>query len=145
MNTFRDQSDFVRSRIMRSNRGTGTRPEIAVRKVLHARGFRYRVNARPVEHIRRTADILFTKQRLAIFIDGCFWHRCPDHGSQPKTNADYWTAKLERNVQRDKDTSERLTHAGWSVLRFWEHEDPVAVSEKSSSAWVDLNAQVEFE
>ena len=142
MHTTKDQSDVIRSRIMRSNRGTGTRPEIAVRGILHARGFRYKVNARPVEHIRRTADILFTKQKLAIFIDGCFWHRCPDHGSQPKTNADYWAAKLERNVQRDKDTSARLTDAGWSVLRFWEHEDPVTVSQKISSAWRDLTAQV---
>lgn len=136
-------SEAIRSKIMRSNRATGSRPELAFRQILHARGFRYRVNARPVEDVRRTADILFRKQKLAVFIDGCFWHRCPEHGSQPKSNSHYWTPKLEKNVQRDEDTNNRLMQAGWSVLRFWEHEDPEFVSEQIASTWLDLHAQLD--
>lgn len=113
---------------MQANRSRDTRPELAVRVLLHARGLRYRVNYRPVRDLRRTADIVFTRRRLAVFIDGCYWHACPEHGSQPSVNAAYWTPKLKRNQDRDRETTERLSAEGWTVLRFWEHEDPAAVA-----------------
>jgi DNA mismatch endonuclease (patch repair protein) len=94
---------------------------------LHAAGLRFRVAYRPERSLRRTADIVFTKRRIAVFIDGCYWHACPEHGTVARANATYWSDKLERNVARDADTTEQLTEAGWTVLRFWEHEDPDAV------------------
>lgn len=78
----------------------------------------------PEPGIRRRADILFTKARVAVFVDGCFWHKCPVHGTEPKANAEWWRAKLQRNVERDRDTDRRLEEAGWTVIRLWEHEDP---------------------
>lgn len=113
---------------MQANRSRDTGPELAVRVLLHARGLRYRVNYRPVKDLRRTADIVFTRRRLAVFIDGCYWHACREHGSQPSVNADYWTPKLKRNQDRDRETTERLRAEGWTVLRFWEHEDPATVA-----------------
>jgi DNA mismatch endonuclease (patch repair protein) len=123
-----------RRRNMQANRSRDTKPELAVRRLLHARGLRYRVNYRPVKGLRRTADIVFTRQRVAVFIDGCYWHSCPEHGSQPAVNADYWTPKLQRNRERDEDTSTRLRAEGWTVLRFWEHDDVSAVAAQVSSA-----------
>jgi DNA mismatch endonuclease (patch repair protein) len=112
---------------MQGNRSRDTAPELAVRRLLHAAGFRYRVAHRPEPSLRRSADIVFTKQRVAVFIDGCYWHACPEHGTVARSNADYWSAKLRRNVTRDADTTARLERFGWTVLRFWEHEDPPAV------------------
>jgi DNA mismatch endonuclease (patch repair protein) len=101
---------------------------MAVRRILHAHGLRYRVDKRPVAEIRRRADIVFPRQRLAVFIDGCFWHGCPEHGTRTfKTNAPYWEQKIARNAARDLDTGERLETAGWRVLRFWEHLDPETI------------------
>lgn len=120
-------SDGVR-RSMRGNTSRDTGPELAVRRMLHASGLRYRIHTRPLPSLRRTADIVFTRQRVAVFIDGCFWHRCPQHATQPKTRASYWSEKFARNVARDADTSERLENAGWVVLRYWEHEEPAAVA-----------------
>jgi DNA mismatch endonuclease (patch repair protein) len=117
-----------RRRNMQANRSRDTKPELAVRRLLHAGGLRYRVNYRPVKNLRRTADIVFTRQRVAVFIDGCYWHSCPQHGSQPAVNAAYWTPKLLRNRERDEDTNARLRAEGWTVLRFWEHEDAVAIA-----------------
>ena len=119
---------------MQGNRSRDTTPELSVRRILHAEGFRYRVAYRPVPTLRRTADIVFTKQRVAVFIDGCYWHACPEHGTVARSNADYWSAKLKRNVDRDADTTARLEKAGWTVLRFWEHEDPTAVANRVVSA-----------
>ncbi len=113
---------------MRGNRPRDTLPELAVRRLLHAQGFRYRVSARPLPDLRRTADIVFTRVRVAVFIDGCFWHRCPVHATTPKTRPDFWQAKFDRNVARDLDTSTRLRAAGWTVLRYWEHEEPSVVA-----------------
>lgn len=113
---------------MQGNRSRDTSPELAVRRLLHAAGLRYRVDHRPDPSLRRKADIVFPKQRVAIFIDGCYWHACPKHWTRARTNADYWSAKLKRNVARDADTTSRLQDAGWTVLRFWEHEDPDAVA-----------------
>lgn len=92
-------------------------------------GLRYRKNIRPVPSLRRTADLVFPRQRVAIFIDGCFWHGCPEHHRLPRANAEYWTAKVDGNRRRDTATDETLAAAGWTVLRFWEHEDPVEVAE----------------
>jgi DNA mismatch endonuclease, patch repair protein len=119
---------------MRANRSRDTGPELAVRRLVHAMGLRYRVNARPVATLRRTADLVFTRRRVAVFIDGCFWHGCPDHHRQPSANADYWSAKVARNRGRDIATDETLAAAGWTVLRFWEHERPEAVAEAVRTA-----------
>ena len=106
---------------MRSNGRRDTAPELAVRRILHARGLRYRVDHRVVPESRTRADIAFTRQHIAVFIDGCFWHSCPDHLHLPKANADYWVAKLARNVERDAEVTVLLRSLGWTVLRFWEH------------------------
>lgn len=115
---------------MLGNRSRDTKPELAVRRRLHRIGLRYRVATRPVPTLRRTADIVFSRQRVAIFIDGCFWHGCPEHGqTSTKSNADYWMAKFRDNRVRDQETTRRLTEEGWRVLRFWAHEDPEEVAE----------------
>jgi DNA mismatch endonuclease, patch repair protein len=106
---------------MQGNRSKDTKPELALRRELHARGLRYFKNRRPIQTVRRTADIVFPTHRLAVFIDGCFWHGCPDHHTVARTNADYWSAKVERNRNRDHDTDKLLADAGWTVLRIWEH------------------------
>lgn len=113
---------------MRANRGRDTQPELAVRRILHAKGLRYRVDVRPDPTIRRRADIVFRRKRVAVFIDGCYWHGCPDHFVMPKSNTDYWSQKIGRNRERDAETTQALTECGWKVLRFWEHEDPTAVA-----------------
>lgn len=113
---------------MRGNRRRDTTPELAVTRLLHAEGLRYRIDYQPVPTLRRRADVVFTKRRLAVFIDGCYWHRCPDHGSSPSTNEEYWSAKLDANRRRDNDTTTRLTEAGWEVARYWEHESPTDVA-----------------
>lgn len=108
---------------MRGNRRRDTKPEMALRKVLHAAGRRYRVDHRidtPDGSVR--TDIVFTRQRLAVFVDGCFWHGCPAHGSRPRSNPAYWNAKIARNRARDRRQTEALTAAGWRVVRVWEHE-----------------------
>lgn len=121
-------SSAASRKVMQSNRSRDTSPELAVRRLLHAAGLRYRVDYRPEPSLRRTADIVFTKQRVAIFVDGCYWHACPEHGTMARTNADYWSDKLQRNVARDADTTAQLEAAGWTVLRFWEHENPTDVA-----------------
>src|SRR5690606_3565726 len=104
-------------------RTEGTAPEMSVRRALHARGLRYRLHQRPVPGLRRTADIVFRSDHVAVFVDGCFWHGCPEHGRMTtKSNVWYWPAKIERNRLRDADTTQRLEEAGWTVIRVWEHE-----------------------
>lgn len=122
-------------RTMRANKRRDTSVELAVRRRLHATGLRYRVDyaADPTDR-RRRVDIVFTKLRLAIYIDGCFWHGCPDHYVQPKTNVDYWRPKIARNMERDRESVEGLEAAGWTVLRFWEHEDPDTVAASIAAA-----------
>ncbi|MFF9405863.1 very short patch repair endonuclease [Streptomyces anandii] len=105
-----------------------TVPEVAVRRLLHASGLRYRVNVPVPGMPRRTIDIVFGKYKIAIFMDGCFWHGCPEHATQPKANSEWWRKKLDRNMSRDVETTGHLTEAGWTVLRFWEHEDPLKVA-----------------
>jgi len=113
---------------MRGNKGRDTGPELALRSAVHALGLRYRVSHRPLEGLRRTADLAFTKARVAVFLDGCFWHGCPDHHSTPATNRDYWAGKVAGNRARDRDTDSRLAAAGWRVVRVWEHEDPASAA-----------------
>lgn len=115
---------------MQGNRGRDTKAEIAVRRLVHGQGLRYRVNARPEPDLRRTADLLFTRARVAVFIDGCYWHGCPEHFSMPATNRDYWSAKIGGNQERDAQTTAELARRGWLVLRFWEHEAPGAVADE---------------
>ena len=112
---------------MLANKARNTKPELAVRRALHAAGFRYRVDMRPALELRGRADIVFTKRKIAIYIDGCFWHGCPVHATTPKRNADYWVPKLQRNVERDRDATLKLESLGWVVLRFWEHEKVDAI------------------
>lgn len=111
-------------------------PELAVRRLLHTSGLRYRVAFPVPEQRRRTIDIAFTRQRLAIYIDGCFWHGCPTHGTSPKANADWWVRKIDTNRARDADVTAQLEALGWIVMRFWEHEDPVEVCGRIR-AWMD--------
>ncbi|MFF7683404.1 very short patch repair endonuclease [Microbacterium sp. NPDC007973] len=113
-------SEGVR-RSMVANRGRDTGPELAVRRILHAKGLRYRVDFAPLGG-RRRADIVFTRQRIAIFIDGCFWHGCPDHYTAPVRNGEFWADKVRSNMTRDTETTASISAAGWAVLRFWEHE-----------------------
>lgn len=114
------------------SRDTGT--ELALRRVLHAMGLRYRIHRRPLPLLRREADIVFTRARVAVFVDGCFWHGCPEHGTSPKANGAWWAAKLRTNRERDLDTDARLTEAGWTTVRVWEHEEPAAAAQRVSEA-----------
>lgn len=102
-----------------------TKPEMAIRRLLHASGLRYRVDRAPLTGLRRRADIVFGRAKVAVYVDGCFWHGCPQHG-RPGTvaNPEYWAAKIERNRERDADTDRRLVEAGWAVVRVWEHQLP---------------------
>lgn len=108
---------------MQGNKGRDTAPELRLRRLLHARGLRYRVGIRPVKDLRRYADIAFTKRRVLVFVDGCFWHGCPIHSKPVRTNSSYWDAKIARNVERDGETDFQMSAAGWRVVRVWEHED----------------------
>ena len=111
-----------------------TAPEVAVRRLLHAAGLRYRVNVPVPGAPRRTIDIVFGKVKIAIFMDGCFWHGCPQHATQPKANAEWWRAKLAKNMARDRETTDHLRAAGWTVLRFWEHESAEEVARQIAVA-----------
>jgi DNA mismatch endonuclease, patch repair protein len=111
----------TRARMQRT-RTRDTPGEVALRKLLHRRGHRYRID-QPLPGLRRRGDIVFTRDRLAVFVDGCFWHACPEHASWPKTNGDWWRTKILGNIARDRDTDRRLGELGWTVVRVWEHED----------------------
>lgn len=116
---------------MRGNRRVDTAPEIAVRRALHRAGHRFRKDfSITAGNVRVRPDVVFTRARLAVFIDGCFWHGCPTHGNQPKANAEYWRLKLRRNAERDARVNAALIADGWGVIRVWEHEDPLAVERK---------------
>jgi DNA mismatch endonuclease (patch repair protein) len=108
-------------RSMQANRSRDTKPELALRRALHALGHRYRVGARPLHHVRRSADLVFTRKRIAVFVDGCFWHGCPEHHRAPSANSEYWSNKINRNRQRDTEINRLLESAGWTAVRIWEH------------------------
>ncbi|GAA4961790.1 very short patch repair endonuclease [Kineococcus glutinatus] len=114
------------SRMRRRDNG----PEMAIRRRLHARGLRYRVVWPVPGQRRRTIDIAFTRARLAVYVDGCFWHGCPEHAHLPKANAGWWAQKIAWNRARDADVTRQLETLGWTVLRVWEHEDPEEVVER---------------
>jgi DNA mismatch endonuclease (patch repair protein) len=102
-----------------------TGPELALRSALHRLGLRYQVHRYPIPALRRQADIVFPRQRVAVFVDGCFWHGCEQHGRRKHdVNGWYWPSKIARNRARDEDTTQRLTAEGWAVIRIWEHEQP---------------------
>ncbi|NEC85739.1 very short patch repair endonuclease [Streptomyces sp. SID12501] len=111
-----------------------TAPEVAVRRLLHAAGMRYRVNVPVPGMPRRTIDVVFARAKIAVFMDGCFWHGCPQHATQPKANSEWWRAKLDKNVARDRETTGLLQAAGWTVLRFWEHESADEVARQIAMA-----------
>lgn len=106
-----------------------TRAELAVRRAAWRLGLRYRVDVAPLRG-RRRADMVFTRARVAVYVDGCFWHACPLHATTPKANREWWETKLAANVDRDRDTDSRLTEAGWAVVRVWEHEDPEQAADR---------------
>lgn len=109
---------------MRANRRSNTKPEWQLRRALHRLGYRYRKDFRLVANdVRVRADIVFTRWKVAVFVDGCFWHACPEHGREPTNNEWYWTPKLRRNVERDARVTAALEDAGWTVLRIWEHAE----------------------
>jgi DNA mismatch endonuclease, patch repair protein len=111
-----------------------TEAEMTIRRILHARGLRYRVDAALPDLARRRADLIFPRQRVAVFIDGCFWHGCPEHKTAPKNNAGWWAVKLARNVERDRQTDAHLVELGWRAVRIWEHEDPERAADRVEAA-----------
>ena len=114
---------------MKRTRRRDTGPELALRSALHKRGLRFRVDRAVLPGSRRRADVVFPSVQVAVFVDGCFWHGCPEHGTMPKANRAFWEEKLDANRLRDRNTDEQLEQAGWKVMRFWEHEDPEAAAE----------------
>jgi DNA mismatch endonuclease (patch repair protein) len=123
------QSSTVRKR-MQLQRERHTSPERALRKELSRLGLRYRLHVRAIRGLRREIDVAFIGQRVAVFIDGCYWHGCPEHASWPKHNSDWWRDKIQANKNRDSDTDRRLSEAGWTVIRVWEHDDPSAAAHR---------------
>ena len=130
--TPKPSSEAARNR-MRAAKSRDTLAEMKVRRLLHGRGLRYRVDYVVIKKPRRKADIVFTRAKVAVFIDGCFWHGCPKHGTSAKANAEFWRDKIETNKARDLDTNKRLRKDGWLVIRAWEHEDPEKVASKIAS------------
>ncbi|PWU59457.1 very short patch repair endonuclease [Micromonospora globispora] len=117
---------------MKRMRRASTKPELLIRREVHRRGLRFRVNH---PDLPGRPDIAFTRARLAVFVDGCFWHRCPEHCVMPKNNGEWWEAKLRRNVERDREKDAALLGLGWQVRHFWEHEDPAKVAEEVAQLW----------
>ncbi|NUP27380.1 MAG: very short patch repair endonuclease [Nocardia sp.] len=130
----RPSTDAATSARMSRQRRAHTAPELALRRELHRRGLRYFVDRAPIRGQRRRADLVFPRRRVAVYVDGCFWHRCPDHATDPKNNAAWWAAKLAGNVARDRATDDALRAAGWQVIRIWEHEDPVRAADRVQGA-----------
>lgn len=123
------------TRVMRANRKRDTRPERRLRSALHRHGLRFRVHRRvALGGVIVSPDVVFGRAKVAVFVDGCFWHGCPDHGTRPKINSWYWGPKLEHNRRRDRLVDQALCLAGWSVVRVWEHEEPAAAVTKVVAA-----------
>ncbi|MDX3099036.1 very short patch repair endonuclease [Streptomyces sp. ME19-03-3] len=115
---------------MAANKGRDTKPELLLRSILYRRGLRYRVNAQPLPELRRTADLVFPRAHVAVFVDGCYWHGCPDHYRPAMKRSHFWRDKIQGNQARDADTNQRLQERGWTVVRVWEHEDPNVAADK---------------
>ncbi|MGW4034379.1 very short patch repair endonuclease [Streptomyces sp. NPDC004838] len=124
-----DTTPAIRARMSRQ-KSRNTQVEIGLRRALHAAGLRYRVHRRPVKGVRREADLVFGPARVAVFVDGCFWHGCPEHATWPKSNAEFWRRKIEGNRARDADTDAKLAEAGWLAVRVWEHESSDVAAER---------------
>jgi len=121
-------SDIIRVRMERQlRRDTG--PELAVRKELHHRGIRFRVDVKPEPDLRMRGDLVWRGRKVVVMIDGCYWHGCPTHGTSAKNNAQWWREKIGANVERDRRHDAALHERGWTVMRFWEHEDPIRVAD----------------
>lgn len=121
---------------MKGNRKRDTRPELALRSALHRRGLRFRRDY-PIDVPGRRsirADVAFTRARVAVFVDGCFWHSCPEHSNTPRANRSYWEPKLARNVRRDAETDAALAAVGWRIIRVWEHEAAEHAAEQVRAA-----------
>ncbi len=123
-----------RSRCMSKIKGRDTGPELRLRRALWAAGFRYRVRSK----ITGRPDIVFPGASVVIFVDGCFWHGCPEHAVSPKTNARFWRQKISRNIERDREVTARLEGDGWTVLRYWEHQ----VAQEISAVVSDITAHL---
>jgi DNA mismatch endonuclease, patch repair protein len=119
---------------MRAQRERDTGIERAIRSLLHARGLRFRIHRRLLTGSRREVDVVFPGAKVAVFVDGCFWHGCPEHGTWPRNNAEFWRDKIEGNVRRDRDTDARLEADGWTVVRVWEHEAPTDAAARIADA-----------
>jgi DNA mismatch endonuclease, patch repair protein len=120
-----------RSRTMAGIRRSNTRPELAIRSEVHRRGLRFRKDFRlDLGAVKPRPDLAFTRRRVAVFVDGCFWHCCPVHGKSPSQNTGYWNPKLARNQERDRLQEKALEAAGWTVLRIWEHEETVEAADR---------------
>ncbi len=119
---------------MQANRSRDTGPELRLRSILHRRGLRFRVDREPVRGFRRRADLVFSGPRVAVLVHGCFWHGCPEHYVQPKSNTDYWRDKLRSNRSRDEDTVRRLEDMGWTPVIVWEHEDVNEAADRVEAA-----------
>lgn len=127
---------------MQANRGHDTGPELAIRSLLHASGLRYRVNVPLPFNRRRRADIVFSRAQLYVFIDGCFWHGCPEHFVTPKTRTQFWLEKIDGNRARDHDTDSRLIHLGLTPVRIWEHVEPSRASRLILETYKERIAQI---
>lgn len=130
----RPGTDPVTSARMSRQRRADTEPELALRRELHRRGIRYFVDRAPIRGQRRRADLVFPRHRIAVYVDGCFWHCCPEHATYPKNNAEWWAEKLAGNVARDRETDAALAAAGWQVIRVWEHEDAILAANRVQAA-----------
>lgn len=128
---------------MSRQKRAGTDPEMALRRELHQRGLRFRVGYPVPGRRRRTVDLAFTRVKVAVFVDGCFWHACPDHATWPRENAAWWRVKLTANVARDRDTDAALREIGWEVIRIWEHTDPSSGADRVTEAVVRRRAAAE--
>jgi DNA mismatch endonuclease (patch repair protein) len=123
------------SAAMRGNRKRDSRPEVALRSILHGMGLRYRKNLRiRLPELSVTPDLVFRGAHVTVFVDGCYWHSCPMHGSQPRRNSAYWRAKLAGNLARDRRVNDALAKAGWTVVRVWEHVAPAVAAKTVAKA-----------
>lgn len=116
-------------RTMVANRSRDTAPEMRLRRAVHAMGLRYRVCRPPIPGVRRTGDLVFSRVRIVVFVDGCFWHGCAEHFQMPVANRGYWEPKISANRERDANTDALLQRAGWHSIRVWEHADVTAAAE----------------
>lgn len=139
MQNVRPSSQAARNR-MKAVRRSGTQAEESLREALSELGLEFQVDVRPLPKSSRKADILFPGEKVAVFVDGCFWHGCPIHGTHAKANPEFWRDKIEANKRRDSDTNRQLQENGWLVIRTWEHENPQEVAKVVVQTVLDRRA-----